>query len=47
MRPHSGKDGDVMLYFRVIKSRRIKWAEHVPEMEMVQNVYNIFNGNMG
>jgi hypothetical protein len=47
MRPNSGKYGNVMLYFRVIKSRRIKWAEHIPEMDMVQNAYKILDGKYG
>ena len=42
MQPNSEKD-DVMSHFRVIKWR-IKRAEHVPQMEVVQNVYKISDG---
>jgi len=46
MQPKSGKDDDVMSYFRVIKWRRIKPTEHVPQMEVVQNVYKILDGKI-
>ena len=39
MQPNSGKDDDMMSYFRAIKWRKINRTEHVPQMEVVQNVY--------
>jgi len=48
MQPNSGKDDDeVMSYFRVIKWRRTKRTDHVPQMEVVQNVYKILDGKYG
>jgi hypothetical protein len=33
-------------YYRVIKLRRIIWAEHVARMGTVRNVYIIWLGNL-
>jgi hypothetical protein len=46
MQPNNGKDDDVLSHFRVIKWR-IKWTEHVPQMEVVQNVYKILDEKYG
>jgi hypothetical protein len=47
MEPNSAKGDDVMSHFRVIKWRRIRQTEHVPQMEVVQNVYKILDGKYG
>jgi len=47
IQPNSGKDDDVMSHFRVIIWRRIKWKEHVLQMEVVQNVYTILDRKYG
>ena len=46
MQPNRGKDDDVLSHFRVIKWR-IKWREHVPQMEVVKNVCKILDGKYG